>query len=198
MAKIVDPWDHHDWSSRSYVLNWAKRQDLREADREEIFTLMAQTLPYAREAAIKILDIGAGYGALTRFLLDIFPSATALCHDGSAAMAKLGRRRMKRFKGRFDYVLCDLSEPGWSRAIAGPFEAVVSSIAIHNVRAPEIIQQIYGEIFTLVKAGGCFLNFDRMTPSLQDQTRWLEEAGFVKVKCYRDAGKRSLIGGFKQ
>ena len=39
--------------------------------------------------------MGAGYGALTKFLLERFPNATAICQDGSEEMAKLGRERMK-------------------------------------------------------------------------------------------------------
>ena len=62
-------------------------------------------------------------------------------------MAKLGRKRMKDLKGRVKYVLCDFSKPGWSRKIKGPFDAVVSSIAIHNVRSPDIIRAIYSETF---------------------------------------------------
>ncbi|MDH3446087.1 MAG: class I SAM-dependent methyltransferase [Deltaproteobacteria bacterium] len=196
MPKISDPWDHHDWSSPSYVSRWAERQDHREADREDIFLLIAKILPQDQEANIKILDAGAGYGALARFLLDYFPNATTVCQDGSEEMAKLGRQRMKPLKGRVKYVLCDFSKPGWSRKIKGPFDAVVSSIAIHNVRSPAIIRAIYGEIFSLVKTGGCFLNFDRMVPSKKDQLKWLKEAGFGNVKCYWDGGKRAVLGGF--
>ena len=45
----------------------------------------------ARDAAIQILDVGAGYGALAQFLLEQFPNATVLCQDGSEEMAELGR-----------------------------------------------------------------------------------------------------------
>ena len=198
MPKISDPWGHHDWDSRSYVSQWAERQDEREVDRAEVFRLMAKLLPYDREAPIKILDVGAGYGALAQFLLDCFPNATAICQDGSEEMAKLGRKRMKQLKGRFEYVLCDFSKQGWSRKIKGPFEAVVSAIAIHNVRLPDTIVAIYGETFTLVKAGGCFLNFDSMRPSLKDQMKWLKDAGYADVKCFWDGGRRALVGGFKK
>jgi hypothetical protein len=112
-------------------------------------------------------------------------------------MAKLGRERMENLKGRFDYVLCDFSKPGWRRKIKGPFDAVVSAIAIHNVRSPEIIRTIYQETFLLVKTGGCFLNFDRMTPSQKEQLTWLKEAGFSDVRCFWDGGRRALVGGYK-
>ncbi len=113
-------------------------------------------------------------------------------------MAKLGRKRMAHLKGRFEYVLCDFSKRGWNRKIKGPFEAVVSSIAIHNVRSSDIIRAIYSETFALVKTGGCFLNFDRMTPSLKDQMKWLREAGFENVKCFWEGGRRALVGGSKK
>ncbi len=198
MPKLSDPWNHHDWSSRDYVSQWAEGQDQREVDRQEIFRLIAKTLPYDQKASITILDLGAGYGALAQFLLKYFSNATAVCQDGSDEMAKLGRERMKELKGRLKYVLCDFSKPGWSRKIKGPFEAVVSSIAIHNVRSPDIIRAIYGETFSLVKPDGCFLNFDRMTPSLKDQIKWLREAGFENVKSFWDGGRRALVGGFKK
>ena len=142
MPKLTDPWDHHDWSSQEYVNRWAERQDEREVDREEIFRLVARTLSEDPRAALTILDLGAGYGALAQFLLEHFPNAKAVCQDGSAEMAKLGRKRMDHLKGRFEYILCDFSKPGWSRKIKGPFDAIVSAIAVHNVRSPETFQSI--------------------------------------------------------
>jgi ubiquinone/menaquinone biosynthesis C-methylase UbiE len=198
MAKINDPWDHHDWSSRDYVSQWAERQDEREGLRQEAFRMMAQTLPYEQNAKIHILDIGAGYGALSEFLLSHFPQATVVCHDGSAEMLKLGRKRMAKLKGRAKFVQSDLSRPGWSKKIEGPFDAVVSSIAIHNVREHETIRSIYGETKTLLKAGGCFLNLDHMTPSVHQQLKWLRDAGFANVQRFWGGDKRAIIGGFVQ
>jgi tRNA (cmo5U34)-methyltransferase len=198
MAKIVDPWDHHDWSSKEYVSGWAERQDERERERETIFRSMAKIVSKDPQAAVHILDLGAGYGALAQFLLNYFPQAKAVCQDGSSEMAKLGRKRMEPLKGRFKYVVCDFSKPGWSRKITGRFEAVVSSIAIHNVRSPDIIRSIYQETFSLVKIGGCFLNFDRMTPSLKVQLAWLEQAGFANVKCFWDGARRAIVGGYRE
>jgi ubiquinone/menaquinone biosynthesis C-methylase UbiE len=155
MAKLVDPWDHHDWSSRQYVSEWAEGQDQREVDREKIFGTIARIISNNPQAALKILDLGAGYGALAQFLLNHFPKATAVCQDGSAEMAKLGRKRMDHLKERFQYVLCDFSKPGWSRKIRGSFDAVVSSIAIHNVRSPDIIRRFTRKLFRwLSQAGG--------------------------------------------
>jgi hypothetical protein len=113
-------------------------------------------------------------------------------------MAKLGIKRMAALKTRVKYTLSDLSKPGWSKKTDGRFEAVVSSIAIHNVRSHNFIRSIYAEIPKLVTPGGCFLNFDRMTPTLKQQLKWLKEAGFENVRCFWDGGRRALVGGFKK
>ncbi|HWP57600.1 MAG TPA: class I SAM-dependent methyltransferase [Candidatus Acidoferrales bacterium] len=200
MAKLVDPHEKHDWSSEDYVSFWATRQDGREQERREAFETLAETIPYSKNTPIRILDVGAGYGGLTQFLLQCFPNATAVCHDGSEEMAELGEKRMGRFKGRFSYVISDFSKKGWTSALKEPFEAVVSSIAIHNVREPEVIRSIYAEIYPLVKPGGCFLNFDRTVPSLEELLSWLTAAGFKDVKTFyrQENKKRAVFGGFKR
>jgi SAM-dependent methyltransferase len=197
MAKISDPHGLHDWSSKEYVRNWATRQDRYEEERRPQFQMIADAIPFTKDAAIQILDMGAGYGALTQFLLEQFPNATALCQDGSEEMAKLGRHRMAKWKGRVDYVIADFSKPGWSRAIHGSFDAIVSTIAIHNVRVPGIIEGIYGELFQLLKPGGCFLNLDLVFVPLAKQLGWLRAAGFSEVKSYRHETREALFGGRK-
>src|SRR5262245_50011074 len=144
----------HDWDSHDYVTKWAEGQDQKEVDRQEPFRLLAQTMPYDKQLPIKILDVGAGYGALSQFLLKHFPNATAICQDNSQEMTELGKKRMENIKGRFTYVHCDFREMGWSRVVRGPFEAVVSSIAIHNARSADIMRNIYRELFPLLKTGG--------------------------------------------
>lgn len=190
--------DHHDWDSPDYVANWAAGQDPKERHRQEPFRVLAQTIPYDKKLPIRILDVGAGYGALTQFLLSHFSNATAVCQDGSQEMAKLGQERIKHLKGRFEYVLCDFSRPDWTRKLTGPFEAVVSAIAIHNVRSPEIMARIYSDIYPLVKKGGCFINFDRERPPLEEQMKWLKKAGFQDVKRFWTGETRALFGGFKK
>jgi len=187
----------HDWDSSEYVSNWAAKQDPKEIEREDQFRLLANTIPYDKRLPIRILDVGAGYGALTQFLLSQFPDATAVCQDGSEQMVKLGKERMKHLKGRVAYALCDFSKAGWSRSLTGPFEAVVSSIAIHNVNSPNIVRGIYEEIFPLVKDGGCFLNFEILLLPLEDQLKWLRQAGFREEKCFWQGTRTAVFGGFK-
>ena len=190
--------DSHDWTSPEYVSKWATGQDPKEGARIEAFGVMADTIPYDKSNPIRILDLGAGYGALTQFLLGRFPKASALCQDGSQEMAKLGYERMKNVAGRYEYIFCDFSKKGWSKSIPGQFDAVVSSIAIHNVRLPEIVHRIYEEAFGLVKTGGCFLNFDRPRPPWEEQLEWLKGVGFSGVQIFWQGDNRAVFGGFRK
>jgi len=198
MASISDPWDHHDWDSRDYVRDWAERQDAGKPHREPAFAVVAATMPFAKDARIKFLDIGSGYGALASFLLSQFPNAQAVCHDGSAEMLALGREHLAAFENRVQFIQSDLSQPGWSNKLQGPFDAVVSSIAIHNVRGYETIRSIYAEVFTTLNGGGCFVNLDRMRPSVIEQLQWLRDGGYANVRSFWDGGKRAIVGGFKR
>jgi len=75
-------------------------------------------------------------------------------------MLTQARARLGAAGGRMAYVLSDLSTPGWATELGGPFDAVVSSIAIHNMADPGRIRALYGEIASLLRSGGWFLNVD--------------------------------------
>ncbi|HEX5607163.1 MAG TPA: class I SAM-dependent methyltransferase [Candidatus Binatia bacterium] len=50
-------------------------------------------IPHPIDAAIRLLDIGAGYGALATAVLLERPNSVVICLDASEAMLKLGRER---------------------------------------------------------------------------------------------------------
>jgi len=197
MSEITDPFRQHDWNSEGYVKDWEKRQQRQERLRRRQFELVAGLIPFGKDDAFAFLDVGCGYGALARFLLEHYENAKAVCHDGSNEMAKLGHQRMAHLEGRFRYVVSDFSQEGWSRVTGGGFDCVVSCNAIHNVRAKEIIQAIYAEVFAILKPGGCFFNLDRGSATVKDQLRWFQDAGFSDVKCHEEGSGLSLYGGSK-
>jgi len=197
MAQITDPLRQHDWNSEEYVEDWAQRQMRNETLRARQFALIASLAPFDKDTAFRFMDVGCGYGALSKFLLETFPHATAVCHDGSPAMAKLGGERMKELGGRFEYVISDFSKKDWSRVADGEFDLVVSCNAIHNVRVGETIKAVYEEIFGRIRSGGRFFNLDRGSASMDDQLAWFSGAGFQDVACHQKSSGLSLYGGSK-
>ena len=78
--------DHHDWTSDTYVDEWVRRQQAEDASRAERFQMLCDLFPFANDAMVTILDVGAGYGPVSKFILDRYPNG----REGSAA-PMLGR-----------------------------------------------------------------------------------------------------------
>ena len=93
--------DHHDWASEAYVDEWVRRQQAEDPARAERFQLMCDLFPFPREAAVTILDLGAGYGPVSVFILDRYPNATCVGQDGSEPMLKRARTVTARYGERF-------------------------------------------------------------------------------------------------
>jgi SAM-dependent methyltransferase len=162
--------DHHDWASDVYVDTWVQRQQTVDPARAERFQLMCDLLPFTADTPVTILDVGAGYGPVSQFLLDRFPHATCIVQDGSAPMLQHAQRRLASYGPRVTVVQSDLFERHWLPTQYGPFDAVVSALCLHNLRDFQRISAIYRDIGAHVKPGGVFLNLDLVnapSPALQ-------------------------------
>lgn len=206
MAVQIDD-DEHQWGSKDYVDHWIEEARPRDERRVAYLQKLVGWLPSTKATAIRVLDVGGGYGLLSQQVLDIFPNSTVVLHDYSEPMFEHARQRLAWAGDRVSYVKADLFDPAWSRAVGGPFDAAVSAIAIHNLRDPRRIRAVYGEICPLLKPGGCFLNYDRVTAAkpgqpaevgtLENQLRWLREDGFDVSDCLWKDGAATIMGGFR-
>ena len=195
-----DPHGHHDWHSHAYVDEWISTDATRDEERQPLLRRVAELIPDPVDAAIRVLDVGAGYGALSQCVLARFQHAQVVCQDFSEPMFAHARERLAGSLERVSFVTSDLMEPNWTSALGDPFDAVVSAIAIHNVRYPERIRAIYGEIAALLAPAGCFFNCDLVfgEPATRDvQLDWLRDHGLQGVDCFWQQGRSVIIGGFK-
>jgi tRNA (cmo5U34)-methyltransferase len=139
--------------------------------------------------------LGAGYGALTDLLLDERPNATAVCLDASSEMLKMARERMPRFGDRVTFVQASLETPDWVKSVRGPFDAIVSSRALHHFSANFRRRAIFGEIHGLLRPGGCFVNADNVRPLTDALGRRYRKAGDQLSEKYvkeQTGGKMTL------
>jgi tRNA (cmo5U34)-methyltransferase len=169
--------------------------------------------------ARRILDLGTGDGRLVALLRIDRPSARFVALDFSPTMLAAAR---ERFGGQphVEIVAHDLDDPLPS---LGPFDAVVSSFAIHHCD-DERKRELYSEIHALLEPGGTFCNLEHVasaTPALQarflaemgisegtgdpsnrlarveTQLQWLREIGYLDVDCYWKWLELALFGGIK-
>ena len=51
--------DHHDWKAADYAARWVADATSRDDEREGQLALLAALIPRPRDAAIRVLDLGA-------------------------------------------------------------------------------------------------------------------------------------------
>jgi tRNA (cmo5U34)-methyltransferase len=162
--------DDNRWRSAEHAADWLARHDQPQSDQSERFRLLARLLPFEQTADLAFADVGAGNGTLAEVLLEAFPRSRVVCLDVNPTMIAAGEDRLARFGGRARYVEADLEAARWPSAAAGPFDAVVSSRAIHHV-ADEQKRRVFGWIFERLRPGGWLLNYDYVrapTPALSE------------------------------
>ena len=132
-----------------------------DAQREFVIPQMREyygAAVWAMESGSKepaIIDVGAGTGLLSAFLLDKFPGARLTLMDISENMLDLARKRFAARPGT-KYVICDYSRSD----LGGPYDIVCSALSIHHL-APEDKRQLFRRIFAALRPGGMFVNADQ-------------------------------------
>ena len=162
------------WGSREFVERWATKGAWQAPIREVQTAMVLRMIPQPIDAPIRILDIGAGYGALAAAVLRERPDAVAVCLDASEAMLALGPERNPDLKDRISFIQGSLEAPDWLRAVEGTFDAVISSRALHHFTENQRRRYIFKEVFGLIRQGGCFINADNVrapTQSLRERYR---------------------------
>jgi tRNA (cmo5U34)-methyltransferase len=164
----------------------------------------------------RILDLGAGTGLLSAHVRSRYPDAEMTLTDGSPAMLDQAREVLGVRGVR--YQVADLTDP----LPAGPWDAIVSALAIHHLDDPDK-RRLFARICDELRPGGVFVNAEQVagpTPALdehyaawherearaagsddaewagavermahdrlatvEDQLRWLRDAGFVDADC---------------
>ena len=166
------------WGNEEKVAYFLANADIIVPRRAEQLNLFIQLLPYSRDATISVLDLGAGFGAITQQILKHYPNAMATCVDGSAVMVAHATARLRKYGERVHILTADLSERSWIEVLhsatptmepgrdkAELFNVVVSAIAIHHL-THERKRQLCREVFQLLAPNGVFLNNDVVaTPS---------------------------------
>jgi len=177
------------WGNEAKVAYFLANADVIVPRRAEQINLLVELLPYPIDAEIGVLDLGAGFGAITEQILEHYRRATVTCVDGSQAMVEHAAQRLQKYGARVNIFKADLAERSWSdilkplaRALSVPlplcrgrgearvtagegkvegavFDAAVSAIAIHHL-THQRKRELCHEVFQLLAPGGIFLNND--------------------------------------
>ncbi len=112
------------------------------------------------EGRFQVLDLGSGPGSLAARILDRFPRSRVVALDTDPALVQVGRRGLRRFRGRLTWVISDLRNIDWSSGLRRrSFDAVVSSLALNWLEEDEL-GRVYLGAQRLLRPGGILVNGD--------------------------------------
>lgn len=135
-----------------------------------------------------VLDLGIGTGETLAAVLTRHPGAAAVGVDKNEAMLGAARSRLDGVP--LELHVGDLSDP----LPTGPFDLVVSALAVHHLEGPDKAA-LFARIAGVLRPGGCFVLGDVVIPvdpadavtpvtyghdrpsSLAEQLQWLADAG---------------------
>ena len=112
----------------------------------------------------RVLDLGAGTGILAGAVAREHPAAELTLLDGAAAMLEQARARIG---DRARYVVADLADP----LPAGPWDAIVSALAIHHLDDPAK-RDLFARARGALAPRGVFVNAEQVA----GETPWLDAA----------------------
>jgi tRNA (cmo5U34)-methyltransferase len=147
------------WQSGDVVQTFVAEAEANERKRAPQRRFMALLLPFGEQDAFTFLDLGAGTGAASRVILDMYPRSTAILADFSAEMMRAGERQMQPFAGRYRYVEFDMTTGHWPAAIPATLDTIVTSMCVHHL-TDERKQGVFAEIFGHLAPGGWYFNYD--------------------------------------
>ncbi|MFL3868390.1 class I SAM-dependent methyltransferase [Streptomyces griseobrunneus] len=173
-----------DW--RSWQESWDRQQEWYMPDREQRFRVMLDMVEAVVGPAPRVLDLACGTGSITDRLLRRFPEATSTGVDLDPALLAIARGT---FEGddRVAFVTADLKDPEWTARLPHTsYDAVLTATALHWLHS-EPLAALYGQLGTLVRDGGVFMNADRTidpdTPRINAAERAHRHAGMDRAKA---------------
>jgi ubiquinone/menaquinone biosynthesis C-methylase UbiE len=135
---------------------------------QEQIGVMMSILRSRTQPLENFLDLGCGDGILGATVLGEYPSARGVLADFSEPMLHQAREQLKEFAGQLAFENLDYGDPIWVTRMQayGPFDAVVSGYSIHH--QPDVRKrEIYAEIYSLLNAGGWFINIEHVSSAAQ-------------------------------
>lgn len=151
--------------ARDLITRWDAQQTGYIRHRAERFRTIARVVSAAvgELAAPRILDLAGGPGSLGAAVLEAVPHARVVIADKDPALLALAEAAFAD-DDRVEAACIDLDDPAWAShpaLAAAPFDAVVSSTALHWLR-PDALVRTYAVVAEILVEGGVFLNGDHL------------------------------------
>jgi tRNA (cmo5U34)-methyltransferase len=141
------------------AIAYSQRKPVWLPDYDRSLTLVTKMLEptFAGKKSVRVLDLGAGTGNLSRRILQAFKNCHVTLVDFSQNMLNEAPIVLAAFLGRYEIKQEDFWE---MELLADSYDAVISSFALHHGRGEAVYQRLYKNIFRWLKTPGAFICCD--------------------------------------
>lgn len=142
-----------------WLKRWDAQQETYLPDREERFEALIDLVEATAGPRPRLLDLGCGPASLGARVLARMPQAAVVGIDADPVLLALARSTAHEGVRLVD---ADLRDPRWvARIHPGPYDAVVSSTALHWLGEADL-RQVYRSCAGLLRSGGLLANADHL------------------------------------
>ena len=163
----------------------ARRQLVPGFDR--FYGAALESVPFAEEQEIKVLELGAGTGLLSAMIAEKFPRSRMTLVDLSVEMLRVARRRFAREPGRFEFRTMDYARTPLPRRDGG-YDLVVSALSIHHLTHGDK-KELFGKVRRSLAVGGYFVNADQIAGDTTEEETRLRDWWLRRVREAGVSGK---------
>lgn len=157
---------------------------------DEFYGTAAELVARSCPASPSILDLGAGTGILSAAIIDRVAVGQLTLLDASADMLQRASTRLARCHPEI------IVQPLTAGLPSGPFDAVVSALAIHHLSDEEKCA-LYGRIFSVLTPGGIFINAEQVVGS-SDKLQALFEAAHLDAARKLGSSDAEIAGAIQR
>ncbi len=126
--------------------------------KQEMLQTIAEMIPFDGDKNLRMLEIGAGNGALTQLATGYFPKSSYIFSDASEGMLEEAKKRFAGKKGApMKFAIADFNKPKWFSDLGKrKFDTIISSLCFHYI-ATKRRQPFFNELSRLLKKGGVLI-----------------------------------------
>jgi len=144
---------------------------------DQFYATLVALIPFEKEALFRVLDLGAGTGLPSDFILREFPNCNITLLD--AAEDRL-QKAMQRFAGRDKNLRFYCSDFLQNTFPETDYDLIVSSLALHHCSTAQFSMML-SKIYAALKPGGLFIHADQhlgANPEIESiyQQQWINDA----------------------
>jgi tRNA (cmo5U34)-methyltransferase len=130
---------------------------------DEFYGAVVDVLSLSAQPPRRVLDLGAGTGLLSARIAEAFPDTEFELLDGSEPM--LAEARVRLGDAVAAVHVADMADP----LPAGPFDAIVSALAIHHLTDADK-RRLFSRAREALVAGGVFVNAEQVAGPTDELT----------------------------